>query len=146
VIIVVDASVAVKWFLKEAGHSPAVDLLDFDLSVLAPDLILCESANVFWKKLRRGEVTAEQVELACDALPSFFTAIMPAAPLIQDAVRIARLLDHPVYDCIYVACAEREAAKLVTADQRFVEVLRSQGVGHLAVSLEGSGIFKQTGA
>jgi predicted nucleic acid-binding protein len=100
---------------------------------------------VLWKKLRRGEVTAEQVEKACEAPPDFFTAIIPTAPLILDAIRMARLLDHSVYDCIYVACAQREAAKLVTADQRFIQVLRDRGLGNWVLPLEEAGILKQTG-
>ncbi|MGD9512257.1 MAG: VapC toxin family PIN domain ribonuclease, partial [Geminicoccaceae bacterium] len=39
-------------------------------------------------------------------------------PLAAAAARIARILDHPVYGCFYLALAEREAAPVVTADDR----------------------------
>jgi predicted nucleic acid-binding protein len=41
------------------------------------------------------------------------------------AMTIARVLDHPVYDCFYLALAQKEAAALVTADRRLVERVRA---------------------
>ena len=34
---------------------------------------------------------------------------------------MACALSHPVYDCLYLALAEREGTRLITADQPFVE-------------------------
>lgn len=59
-MIVVDASVAVKWFVEEEGHQFALSLLEQHLVIIAPDLIFSETTNVLWKKLRRGEVTRER--------------------------------------------------------------------------------------
>ena len=55
--VVVDASVAAKWFLPEI-HSPAAErLLDPSIVLCAPDLIVPELGNIVWKKLRRNEIT-----------------------------------------------------------------------------------------
>jgi predicted nucleic acid-binding protein len=35
-----------------------------------------------------------------------------------EALALVRHLDHPVYNCLYLALARREAALLLTADQR----------------------------
>ena len=104
-IVVVDASVAVKWFVKEDGHSSALGLLDAGLMLTAPDLICAEAANVLWKKLKKGEVTIEQAEAACEALPDFLTEIAPSGAFLGEALRFAHRLEHPVYDCIYLAYA-----------------------------------------
>jgi predicted nucleic acid-binding protein len=135
-VIVVDASIAVKWFVEEEGHLAALGLLERNLFVIAPDLIFSETANVLWKKLRRGEVTSEQAERACDALPDFFQDVISAALLAKDALRLATQLDHPVYDCIYLVCAQQLGGKLVTADGKFVSHLKEGGFGHLVVGLD----------
>jgi predicted nucleic acid-binding protein len=135
-VIVVDASVAVKWFVTEEGHLPALRLLDQSHLLIAPDLIFSETANVLWKKLRKGEVTQEQSERACRILPEFFRAVVSSARLIVDAIEIAKRLDHSVYDCVYLACAQETGAKLVTADKRLVLQVKNAGLGHLAIGLD----------
>jgi len=56
--LVVDASVAVKWFLPEPDAEPAVALLRAGHRLIAPDLLWIEVASVLWKVVRRGSLTA----------------------------------------------------------------------------------------
>ena len=135
-MIVVDASVAVKWLVEEEGHLLALSFLEQNLSVVAPDLIFSEVANVLWKKLRRGEVTREQAERGCRALPRFIDGVVSGASLIEDALTFARRFDHPVYDCIYLACAQQQGTKLLTADRKFVAQLKNGGLDYLVVDLD----------
>ena len=135
-MIVVDASIAVKWLVEEEGHLLALSLLEQNLSVGAPDLVFSEVANVLWKKLRRGEVTPAQAERGCRALPRFIDGVVSVAFLIEDALTFARRLDHPVYDCIYLACAQQQGTKLMTADRKFVSQLKNGGLGYLVVALD----------
>jgi hypothetical protein len=51
---VVDARVAIKWFVDEAGSARADSLLVETTSFVAPDLILLEKSNILWKKHRLG--------------------------------------------------------------------------------------------
>ncbi|MFL6248079.1 MAG: type II toxin-antitoxin system VapC family toxin, partial [Thermoanaerobaculia bacterium] len=55
--VVVDASVAIKWFVPEIHSLAAARLLDPAVYVLAPDLIGPEIGNTLWKKMRRAEIT-----------------------------------------------------------------------------------------
>ena len=48
--------------------------------------------------------------------------IEPDRHLLAEALALACHLDHPVYDCLYLALARREAAVLVTADQRLQQL------------------------
>ncbi|MXX06385.1 MAG: type II toxin-antitoxin system VapC family toxin, partial [Gammaproteobacteria bacterium] len=57
------------------------------------------------------------------------------ASLSADAVRLALALNHPVYDCIYLALAQRIGAVLVTADSRFAKVLAPTGHGESVMTL-----------
>jgi predicted nucleic acid-binding protein len=135
-VIVVDASVAVKWFVTEEGHTAAAALLDRNEALIALDLIFAETANVLWKKLRKGEATSDQAFRACHALPDFFQRIVATTYLIVEAFELAKRIDHSVYDCVYLACAQQQGAKLVTADKKFVDRVRGAGLGHLAVDLD----------
>ena len=48
--------------------------------------------------------------------------IEPDRYLQAEALALACHLDHPVYDCLYLALARREAAVLVTADKRLQQL------------------------
>ncbi len=115
---VVDASVAVKWLFTEDGTVEARQLLAHRIVLHAPDFILTEAANVIWKKARRREVADAQPYLHELARLGDLVSLAPAAELVIHATAIALRIDHPVYDCLYLACAEVEEAPLVTADRR----------------------------
>ncbi len=122
--LVVDASVALKWFVNEDGSDRAVSLLKADRPVIAPDLLLAEVCNAAWKSLRRREIDPAQLDqIAIDvAVP--FQRLIPLDRLLRRAVTIAGELDHPVYDCLYLALAEAEDAPLITADRRLLKIVR----------------------
>lgn len=118
--LTVDASVVLKWFVTEPLCEEARQLLGVQFDLHAPDILLAEFANTIWKKGRRGEILDPQPyfgELA--SLPGI-VSIHPVGDLIERAAQIAVLIDHPVYDCLYLACAELTASVLVTADQQLV--------------------------
>ncbi len=118
---VVDASVAFKWFSAEDGSEQASALLATTELLVAPDLIVAEVCNATWKAVRAGIMRNEQQDHAASRLAAAFDALVPAAPLAPRAVEISRTLDHPVYDCIYLALAEARDTFLVTADRRLLE-------------------------
>jgi len=123
--LVIDASIAVKWLIDEPDHLAARSLLDRSEQLQAPDFVLIETANVLWKKVLRRELTEQQASGAIDSLPRLFEAIVPSNLLIARALRIAIAMSHPIYDCLYLACAERIDAGLVTADKRFATKARA---------------------
>jgi predicted nucleic acid-binding protein len=120
VTLIIDASVALKWFMQEPGSEVARRILDGDAPLSAPDLIIVEACNGAWKAVRQQLMTAVQADWMARRLPLLFTALHPAEGLALRAMQIARHLDHPVYDCFYLALAEQRDATMVTADQRFV--------------------------
>ncbi len=64
--VLIDASVAIKWVVKEPGSAEAVLLLDRRL--VAPDLLCPECANILWKKVARGDLSRDEAEVAARAL------------------------------------------------------------------------------
>lgn len=123
--LVVDASVAAKWVLPEPDSDAAERVLFADDTLIAPDFLLVEVANTFWKVIRRGEMTDEEAQAALHTLRNGLT-YHPVSSLLAGALRLAQELDHPIYDCLYVVLAEQENARLVTADrQQFDCLMRS---------------------
>jgi predicted nucleic acid-binding protein len=120
---VVDASVAVKWFVDEPGSSAARAVLASGESLLAPDLIVVEASNTAWKKVKRQEMTAKHGEAMVRAIPLFFDRLAPSGSLAARAYVLANQLNHPVYDCLYLALAESEAVELITDDARFIKAV-----------------------
>ena len=120
---VVDASVAMKWLVPEPLSDQAARLLDHPASLSAPDLLLVEAANVLWRKTARREITGGEADRALAILDGSGIDLYPVRPLIARALELARTLEHPVYDCVYLALAGRERIPLVTADTRFIAAI-----------------------
>ena len=138
--LTVDASIAVKWFVAEPLHDDARRLLSHRLSLHAPDLLLAEFANTIWKKARKGEIDDPQPyydELV--RLPDIVT-LHPGGCLIGRAARIAAEIDHPVYDCLYLACAEAAKSALVTADKRLANKVAEHLPGADVRYIGGAGV------
>jgi len=126
--LVVDSSVAVKWYLPEPGSDRAAELLKSGLRLLAPDLLIPEVGNVLWK--RRRELPAPEIEAIVGALTSAPPALLyPSSVLLQGALAIALARDRSVYDSLYLALAVSEGCPLITADERLGNALHGTELG-----------------
>jgi predicted nucleic acid-binding protein len=114
--LVIDASVAIKWVIEEHGTREAVSLRRHRL--FAPELLVAECANVLWKKTRRHQLTPEEARLAARLLQHADVELAPMRALLEPATELAIALDHPAYDCVYLALAENLSCDLVTADAK----------------------------
>lgn len=129
---VVDASVAVKWYVPEVHSEAAERLLDRRNELHAPDLIVPEVGNIVWKKIGRGELTARQGNMIVEAFLEVSLLKHPAAPLLVPAFEGAQRTAQTVYDWMYLALALALDCRMVTADRRFHDALRG---GPLAPNL-----------
>lgn len=116
--LVVDASIVVKWFVQEDGTEAALRLVDRAPHLLAPELLRLEVANTLWRKFRRREIDRVDVEESLQALEGGVPKLIPIAEHVAAAQVIMLELDHPIYDCLYMALAEAADAVLVTDDRR----------------------------
>jgi predicted nucleic acid-binding protein len=121
--LVIDASIAIKWVIEEAGTAQALALRR-RATLIAPDLLVAECANVLWKKVRRQEILKEEAVLAARLLQGSSIELLPTRSLLEPATRLAVELDHPAYDCLYLALAIEKDCPFVTADERFRDKLR----------------------
>jgi predicted nucleic acid-binding protein len=122
-MLVVDCSVAVKWFLEEPGDREALALLRSGEQLVAPELIVAEIVNVLWKRVATGAIELSQAADVPQAIPRALAELWPLGPLAARTFAIATELRHPAYACFYLALAEAKDVQLVTADRRFAQRL-----------------------
>lgn len=130
---VVDASVAVKWVISEAGGENALALKGSRL--YAPDLWVAECANVLWKKATRNEISASEAEAAAMALEAADVELIATRPLLARAVALATRLGHAAYDCLYLLAAADLGVPLVTADARLAALARTKDAPAAVIAL-----------
>ena len=123
-MIVLDASVIVKWFVPEVGHAAAKALLGASDALMAPELARVEVASALIRKGLRQELAAADVESTLSAwfraLADGQVVLLRDADHLEAAAKLALELRHPLPDCLYLAAAERCGAALITADRAFV--------------------------
>ncbi len=124
---VVDASIVVKWLLPEPDSAAALESrrrwVAQGIVPAAPDFLLIELHNVFWKKLQQGELTPDAPILAY--APTFGLEVnwFPFKPLLPQAWQLACQCHISVYDALYAALAQQLHAIFYTADSDLVRRL-----------------------
>jgi predicted nucleic acid-binding protein len=124
-ILVVDASVVLKWFLPEVHSAAARDLLQEAHQFVVPDLLFPEVCNAIWKKVRRGELSRNEAQRLVADIEAIAVESIPTHGLMGDASAIAFASAQTVYDCVYLALAVRLETRVITADERFERAITS---------------------
>src|SRR5262249_41766533 len=73
---------------------------------------------------RQGRIATSQAAYLWADIMSTAPQLVPSGPLIPRAVRVSSSERAGVYDCLYVALAEREGCDLVTADEKLIQKLQ----------------------
>jgi predicted nucleic acid-binding protein len=123
--LVIDASISVKWFIPETHSINALRLLKADCDLLAPDLIFAEFGNVLWKKWLRNELESEVISPLLADLIRMRLRIVPTVALAEMAADIAITYRRSFYDSIYLALAVSTQGRMVTADEKLCNALRT---------------------
>jgi predicted nucleic acid-binding protein len=125
-MIAIDASAAYQLLFDE--HADA--LIARHGGLTAPDFIVCELLNARWKA-QRAAAPAPDLDFVID-----FVGLIELEPNISHAAEAAELaerLDHPIYDCFYLAVARARRVKLLTSDERLTRKLRAHKMSGLLV-------------
>jgi predicted nucleic acid-binding protein len=123
--LVVDAGVAIKWYIPEIHEREAKRFLDPACTLHVPELFFPEFGNIVWKKarlLKAPEITAEEGRDIIDLLLGVSLTVHPMAPLLKAAYQLALGPKRAtVYDCCYLALACALRCRLATADRLFYD-------------------------
>jgi predicted nucleic acid-binding protein len=126
---VLDSSVAVKTVLPEPDSAKAIKLQeDFHNAVhelLAPDIFPIEILHGLAKAERQRRITVGTGWALWKTIMSDCPALHNYLPLIARAYAIGSKARIGVYDCVYVALAEREGCELITADDKLLKNLQA---------------------
>lgn len=119
---VVDASVVIDWIAPDVAEgSPAVRTLGRlhaeAAELLAPRLLREEVANALLNGIRRGRWSGAAADDSYSMLGRLPVRFVDTASDLDRAWDLSRRYDdHPVYDMVYVALAERMRTTFITAD------------------------------
>jgi predicted nucleic acid-binding protein len=125
--VVVDSSVAIKWFVVEPYSDEAQAILDGykagEINLLAPDLINAEVGNIVWKKHRLQNLDVEDAQEIINTFKTLGFTFTSSIALLGEAYKIAVTHDRTVYDMMYVALSKQEECQFITADERMVNAI-----------------------
>ena len=137
---VIDASVAVKWFLhpsEEQYSENAFALLKRyvagEIRFIVPDLFWAELGNVCWKAIRQGRWSQKDAQAAVFATKKRAFPTVSTLSLLEDAFSISTAFDRSVYDSLYIALALTAKSEFITADERLANAVAA----HLPVKWVG---------
>jgi predicted nucleic acid-binding protein len=128
--VVLDASVAAKWFLPSIDEPLAEEAQTLlrryaagDIEFAVPDLFWAETGSILWESVRMGRLPAKTATEALTAMLQYGFPTVPSSQLAEDALAIALSTGRTLYDAMYVALAIQRDASVITADERLVNAL-----------------------
>jgi len=122
-MIVVDATIAAKWYLHETDSARALALIAGSQDPLyAPDWIHVEVTSAIARRHRMGGASRAEAEALISDwrrdLDLGRVVLQPWQSLVEQATELALATGHGLVDCLYLACAKRLGAPLLTADEK----------------------------
>lgn len=129
--IVVDASIAVKWFIEEdwsrEARLIARSYADGLIDLIAPCLMPYEVLNALKYSGEFGELELKEVAEILEDYQITYYGLAGAVAL--KAVELSMRLGLTIYDASYIALAQNLEAILYTADERLLR--KAKGVGEV---------------
>jgi predicted nucleic acid-binding protein len=125
--LVLDASVAIKWYVPEVHTAEAIRFMSPAFAMHVPSFFAAECGNTIWKKTgQRRELTPEKGREILDELLAYPRQVHDSEALVPLALDLALAVGNAklaVYDFIYLALAVGLDCRLVTADRPFYDAL-----------------------
>jgi predicted nucleic acid-binding protein len=125
--IVIDASIAVKWFNVKSEDNVEIALeiqrqkILNKLEIIVPDLFFLEIINAF---LTKSKFSIEDILIIEEALHKMdLKVIYPDHSILNSSIKIAYTCNLTMYDSLYIAVAKLYGTPLLTEDRK---ILRSK--------------------
>ncbi len=128
---VIDASVALKWQFKDESETEAsmqmlTDFIEGKVSIFSPTLFIYEVVSAIHIAISRNRITEnEGIEIIRDIL-GIGVVLADFSGLEENTLHIARRYKRSVYDCAYLALAQKEGCNFYTGDKRLFNSLKNR--------------------
>ena len=128
-LVVVDASLAFKWLVREDHSDEALAIsrswASEGIRTAAPHLMPVEVANALHRRVVRGELTVEDAARLLETLLASGIELRESPALHVRSLELAsELTQGAVYDSHYLALAQTLDCELWTADEKFFRIAR----------------------
>jgi len=129
-LVIIDASVVIKWFVREEGTDRARALTtraaSREIELHTTDFCFAECANAIWRLvLKQKSLTRERGLAVFSRLAKMPLPSAPSQDLVEFAYALAVETGITVYDGLYVALASALGGTVLTADRRMFRCLRN---------------------
>ena len=123
---VVDASVAVKWFVDEEGSDKARLVRDNfvtgQLDLAAPDLLRYEVVNAL-RFHPVAEIDGAALAKSLDAIENYQFLVKPSREAWSRAIQLSYSSKISLYDAVYLGVSHIMKSPLLTADEKLINIL-----------------------
>lgn len=137
--LVLDTSVAVKWYLPEKWHEEAIELLKRAearaVDLLVPGTIQPEFFNSLWQQYRYGGLPLDRVRSSWESFAAEPIFLYATEDLMPRAAGIPLETGVIVYDALFLALAEDANTVMITADDKLLRRLEGTNLAGLALHL-----------
>ena len=134
--LVLDTSVAAKWYLPEELREEALELATRvgtgEVQLLAPSIIGPELFNALYQQHRRAYLSLDEVRAFFSSFTEAPVSFFEIDPLTSRAVEITLDSGVVVYDALFLALAEEAGTVVVTADYKLLRVLSGTAYDRMA--------------
>lgn len=127
-IVVLDASAGFELLLETKNGKAVRTILENSGQVIAPDIFPAELSNVCYKAVNHGRFNLNSAIHGLKFSLGLVDTFVPCSGLAVEALTQAVLVDHPVYDLLYLTLAMREGAYLLTLDKKLHSLAKRNGI------------------
>lgn len=134
--IIIDSSVALKWFFPEEEYSNEAlkikkDFTEKEITISVPILFFYEVGNVLKSSVKSSRVDSKKAKRAYEKFTYTDFIIYSSKELFKDAFEESTTLDITFYDASYVALAEYLKIPFYTTDEKLLQKAKGKYVRHL---------------
>jgi predicted nucleic acid-binding protein len=133
---IIDACLAIKWFLPEDGSEQARRFLNELENFVVPDLFLIEIDNILSKKVRRRDLDIAGAEEIFSVIRNLPFITIPYEKLSEEVFFISTRFPFTQYDASYLALAVEYQGVFYTADKRFLRGIANTAYSEYVIGLD----------
>lgn len=99
-------------------YSEKIERLIADNQIFAPSFLRLEVVNILRKHHFFNSVSLEIINFYEEQIFSLITAFVPDSELFNTAKKLSFQINHPIYDCLFLALALETSDTFATSDQK----------------------------